>query len=125
MSRSGHRSVASSLIDRVAAARGALRGTVRDSVRRARRVVTEAQQQAERAAQELGLPRATGPVIDVGEAPSLLAQVRHLLLGALAFALFAGGAATLLFFLLQLGAAALVLTRGLGLRLAVRAPRAA
>lgn len=122
-----YRTVATNLSDRIAA----VRGTVRDGVRRVREAARDAQREAERTAQQLGLelswpgPRKQPPVIDVGASPSLPSRFRRFALAMVAFSLLAGGVAALFLFLLQLGAAALIVTRGLGLRLDVSPPGAA
>lgn len=116
-----YRTVATTLSDRIAA----VRGTVRDSVRRAKELARQAQHEAERTAVDLGLPTRQAPTIDVGETPSLTLRVRRFALAMVAASLLAAGLMTLFLFLLQLGAAAFILTRGLGLRLDLNPPRAA
>lgn len=114
------RTVATTLFDRIAA----LRGRVRQSARRARTVVEKAQREAERTARGRGLSR-RAPTLDMNAPePGMLQRAARAALALVALSLLGGSTMAFFLFLVQLFAAALLVTRGLGIHVDL-APRRA
>lgn len=90
----------------------------------AKKAYAQAAAEMDKAARRMGLPPREEPVIDVGARPGAVSRALRASASALAVALTASALLSLLLFCVQLFAAFLIVTRGLGLRVDVARPAA-